>query len=319
MTRRVVALAGGVGGAKMAQGLLHAYDDVELAVIVNTADDFDIFGLRVSPDLDTVMYTLGEIANPATGWGIAGDTRNTLDGIGAYGVEIWFLIGDRDFATDILRTSWLREGSSLTEVTERLARGLGIQARILPMSNDPVATMVETPDGELAFQDYFVRRQQQDVVTGVRFEGIETASASVEAIAAIDEADLIVFCPSNPIVSIGPLLALDELRAAVEISAAPRVAVSPIVAGKALKGPADRMLSSLGHDPSAAGVAKILSPYIDGFVVDSQDRDSVDEIETLGLRCIALPTVMGGKDDRARLGREVIDFGWSLRPDAVPA
>src|SRR5262245_60269063 len=164
MTRRIVALAGGVGGAKMAQGLLHAYDDVELTVVVNTADDFEIYGLRVSPDLDTVMYTLGEIANSATGWGIAGDTRNTLDGIAAYGMEPWFLIGDRDFATDILRTAWLREGQTLTEVTARLSQGLGIPARIVPMSNEPVATMVLTPDGELAFQDYFVRRRQQDDV-----------------------------------------------------------------------------------------------------------------------------------------------------------
>lgn len=148
MTRRIVALAGGVGGAKMAQGLLHAYEDVELTVVVNTADDFELYGLRISPDLDTVMYTLGEIANPATGWGIEGDTRHTLDGIGAYGVEHWFLLGDRDFATHILRTAWLKDGATLTEVTTRLSDGLGVRARIVPMSNDPVATMVQTPDGE---------------------------------------------------------------------------------------------------------------------------------------------------------------------------
>src|SRR5690606_25993843 len=210
---RIVALAGGVGGAKMAQGLMHAIDDVELTVVVNTADDFELYGLRISPDLDTVMYTLGEIANPATGWGIAGDTRGTLDGIAAYGVETWFLIGDRDFATDILRTAWLREGQTLTEVTRRLSDGLGISARIVPMTDDPVATMVQTADGELAFQDYFVRRQQQDVVTGVRFAGIEQAVANQQAVDAIGRADLVVFCPSNPIVSIGPLLALPELRA----------------------------------------------------------------------------------------------------------
>src|SRR5687768_14403052 len=170
---RIVALAGGVGGAKMAQGLMHAFADVELTVVVNTADDFELFGLRISPDLDTVMYTLGGIANPATGWGIAGDTRGTLAGIAGYGVDTWFLVGDRDFATDILRTAWLREGQTLTEVTRRLADGLGIRARIVPMTNDPVATLVQTPEGELAFQDYFVRRQQQDTVTGVTFAGIE--------------------------------------------------------------------------------------------------------------------------------------------------
>jgi LPPG:FO 2-phospho-L-lactate transferase len=314
---RIVALAGGVGGAKMSQGLLHAFDDVELTVVVNTADDFELFGLRISPDLDTVMYTLGEIANPATGWGIAGDTRGTLDGIAAYGVETWFLIGDRDFATDILRTAWLREGQRLTEVTRRLSDGLGIEAKIVPMTDDPVATMVQTPDGELTFQDYFVRRQQQDVVTGVTFTGIEQASATQEALDAIESAELIVFCPSNPIVSIGPLLAIPELRAAVERSRAPRIAVSPIVAGKALKGPADKMLASLGYEASAASVASILRPLIDGYVLDERDADAIPAIESLGLPAQALQTIMGGRDDRARLGREVIEFGLSLRPGAV--
>jgi LPPG:FO 2-phospho-L-lactate transferase len=319
MTRRIVALAGGVGGAKMAQGLLHASDDVELTVVVNTADDFELYGLNISPDLDTVMYTLGGIANPATGWGIEGDTRHTLDGIRGYGVENWFLLGDRDFATHILRTMWLKEGATLTEVTRRLSDGLGIAARIVPMTNQTVATMVRTPDGELAFQDYFVRRHQEDDVTGVRFAGIERARATPEALDAVAKADLIVFAPSNPIVSIGPLLALDELRAAIEASGAPKVAVSPIIAGKALKGPADKMLTTLGHEPSALGVARILQPYIDGFVLDGQDRAAVPEIEALGLEARALETIMGDWDDRARLGREVIDFGWSLRADAVPA
>jgi LPPG:FO 2-phospho-L-lactate transferase len=316
---RIVALAGGVGGAKMAQGLLHAYDDVDLTVVVNTADDFELFGLRISPDLDTVMYTLGGIANPVTGWGIANDTRGTLDGIAAYGIDTWFLIGDRDFATDILRTAWLREGQTLAEVTRRLANGLGIRATIVPMTNDPVATMVQTPSGELAFQDYFVRRQQQDDVTGVRFAGIEHATATPEALEAIEAAELIVFCPSNPIVSIGPLLALPDLRAAVEASPAPRVAVSPIIAGKALKGPADRMLASLGYEASAVGVAAILRATIDGFVLDEQDAAAIPAVEALGVPARALQTIMGDSSDRARLGREVIDFGLSLRAEAVPA
>jgi len=317
MTRRIVALAGGVGGAKMAQGLLHAGDGIELTVVVNTADDFELYGLRISPDLDTVMYTLGEIANPATGWGIEGDTRYTLDGIGAYGVENWFLLGDRDFSTHILRTMWLKEGRTLTEVTQRLSDGLGISARIVPMSNDPVATMVQTPAGELTFQDYFVRRRQTDDVLGVRFAGIEQARATPEALDAIAIADTIVFAPSNPIVSIGPLLAVAELRAAIETRTAPRVAVSPIIAGKALKGPADKMLSTLGHEPSALGVATILQPFIDGYVLDRQDSAAIPAIEALGLRVRALDTIMGGKADRARLGREVLDFAGSLRADAV--
>ena len=317
--KRIVALAGGVGGAKMAQGLMHAYDDVDLTVIVNTADDFELFGLRISPDLDTVMYTLGEIANPVTGWGIAGDTHKTLDGIAAYGIETWFQVGDRDFATDILRSAWLREGQTLTEVTQRLSRGLGIAATIVPMTNESVATMVQTPDGELAFQDYFVRRQQQDEVTGVRFAGIEAAGATQEALDALGSAELIVFCPSNPIVSIGPLLAIPELRHAVEQSRVPRVAVSPIIQGKALKGPADRMLSSLGYDASAVGVAHMLQSSIDGYVLDEQDAGSLPAIEAMGMTARALQTIMGDKDDRARLGREVIEFGLSLRCETGPA
>jgi LPPG:FO 2-phospho-L-lactate transferase len=316
---RIVALTGGVGGAKMAQGLMHAFDDVDLTVIVNTADDFELYGLRISPDLDTVMYTLGEIANPVTGWGIAGDTRGTLNGIAAYGIDTWFLVGDRDFATDILRTAWMREGQTLTEVTRRLSHGLGIAANIVPMTNESVATMIQTPAGELTFHDYFVRRQQQDEVTGVRLAGIETAGATQEAMNAIGSAELIVFCPSNPIVSIGPLLAIPELRHAVEQSRAPRVAVSPIIQGKALKGPADRMLSSLGYDASAVGVAHILRSAIDGYVLDEQDADSLPAIEAMGLAARALQTIMGDKDDRARLGREVIGFGLSLRSNTRPA
>lgn len=319
MTRRIVVLAGGVGGAKMAQGLMHAYADVELTVIVNTADDFELYGLRISPDLDTVMYTLGGIANPATGWGIENDTRNTLDGIGAYGVENWFLLGDRDFATHILRTQWLQEGTSLDEVTKRLSHGLGIAARIVPMTNEPVATMVQTPQGQLAFQDYFVKRRQQDDVIGVTFAGIEDARATQGALDALASADLIVVAPSNPIVSIGPLLAVTELRAAIEARRVPKVAVSPIIAGKALKGPADKMLTTLGYEASAAGVARILQPFITGYVLDRQDADAIPQIEAMGIPARALETIMGGTDDRARLGREVIDFGWSLRTDAVPA
>ena len=319
MTRRIVVMAGGVGGAKMAEGLMHAYDDIELTVVVNTADDFPLFGLRISPDLDTVMYTLGGIANPATGWGIEGDTRHTLDGIGAYGVDTWFLLGDRDFSTHILRTMWINDGMTLTEVTQRLAGGLGIPAHILPMTNDPVATMIQTAQGELAFQDYFVRRRQEDEVLGVRFDGIEQARVPSAVGDAIEAADLIVFAPSNPIVSIGPLLAMRELRHVIESCGVPRVAMSPIIGGKALKGPADKMLTTLGHEPSALGVAKILQPFIDGFILDQQDRDIVPAVEALGIRARTLQTIMGNRADRARLGREVIDFGWSLRAESIPA
>jgi LPPG:FO 2-phospho-L-lactate transferase len=214
---------------------------------------------------------------------------------------------------------WLAEKATLTEVTRRLSDGLGIAARIVPMTDEPVATMVQTPAGELVFQDYFVRRHQEDDVLGVRFAGIEEAHATRDALDAIESADVIVFAPSNPIVSIGPLLTLTELKAAIEDSHAPKVAISPIVAGKALKGPADKMLTTLGHEPSAVGVARILQSVIDGFVIDARDGDAISDIEALGIPARAMQTVMGDRDDRSRLGREIIDFGWSLRTDAILA
>ncbi len=302
----VVALAGGVGGAKLAQGLAGIVGSPDLSIVVNTADDFDLWGLHISPDLDTVMYTLAGIANPVTGWGIVDDTHSTLKGIAAFGEDPWFLLGDRDFATHILRTQRLRRGERLTVATSELAQALGVNARLLPMTDDPVATMIHTEGMVLAFQDYFVARRQQDTVDAVSFAGIEDARPSPEVLAAIQEASIIVLCPSNPIVSIGPILAIPGLRDALLASDALRIAVSPIVGGKALKGPADRMLASLGFESSALGIARMYRDLIDVLVIDEIDRDLVDAIRSLGVDVLVTQTVMGARDDRERLAAEVL-------------
>jgi LPPG:FO 2-phospho-L-lactate transferase len=313
----ITTLAGGVGGARFADGLVQAAGADNVTVVVNTADDFELYGLRICPDLDTVLYTLGGIANPVLGWGIDGDTRATLDGIAAYGEEPWFQLGDRDFATHILRTAWLREGQTLGAVTDELRRRLGVQTAIIPMTDDPVGTTIETPAGWLAFQDYFVRRRQQDAVIGVSFVGIEEASPAEAALAAVREAELIMLAPSNPIVSIGPILAFPPFHRALSDRRAPAVAVSPIIGGRALKGPADRMMQTLGHEPTALGVARLYEGLIDGFVIDHIDADQGPEIEELGIAVFVTDAIMHDIADRGRLAREALTFGESLRVKAT--
>ena len=315
----IVALAGGVGGAKLAQGLYLALPPDSLNVIGNTADDFEHLGLRISPDLDTVLYTLAGMANPETGWGVAGDTFRALDLLGRYGGETWFLIGDLDFATHVRRTELLRAGHSLTDVAATLARGLGLRAALLPMCDEPVATVVETPAGPLAFQDYFVRRRHQDPISAVRFEGVERATLPAGVAAALREAEAIVLCPSNPIVSLGPILAVPGLRDALRAAPGARVAVSPIVGGRALKGPADRMLAGLGYDVSPVGVARLYADFLDGFVLDQVDAALAPQVAALGVRALVTQTVMGDAGDRRRLAEEVLAFSRQLdRPFPRP-
>jgi LPPG:FO 2-phospho-L-lactate transferase len=315
----IVALAGGVGGAKMAQGLQAALPPGDLTVVVNTADDFELYGLHISPDLDTVMYTLAGVADPVNGWGVAGDTRNTLEAIARYGQEPWFLLGDQDFATHILRTERLRTGMPLSVVTTHLSDALGIQTRIVPMTDDRVATLVETPAGTLEFQDYFVGRRQTDDVLGVDFAGIEEATAHSDALAAIREADAVVIAPSNPIVSVAPILATPGLREALVNTLAPIVAVSPIVGGHALKGPAAQMLTTLGHEVSALGVARLYVDVVDGFVIDEVDRELGPAIDLIGPRVLEAATVMGDEADRRRLAVEVLDFAAALARERAVA
>ena len=309
---KACALAGGVGGAKLSAGLQDALSPGDLSVIVNTADDFDPWGLRVCPDLDTVMYTLAGVANPETGWGLAGESFAFLEAVSGYGGDTWFKLGDRDLATHVLRTQKLRAGHTLTGVTAELSQALGIPGRILPMCNEKVSTLLKTPAGLLEFQEYFVRRRQRDEVIGVDLRGIEDARPTGAVLEALSGADVIVFCPSNPVVSLGPVLSVPGMREALAAAPAPKVAVSPIVGGRALKGPADRMLSSLGHEVSSAGVAALYEGILDGMVIDRTDEGQRGDIEALGMAVLATDAVMHDPPDRGRLAREVLEFGAGL-------
>jgi LPPG:FO 2-phospho-L-lactate transferase len=315
---RVVALAGGVGGAKLAHGLQAHLGD-RLTVVVNTGDDLELHGLLVMPDHDTVMYTLAGIANREFGWGIEGETFAAAEMLGRYGAPTWFRLGDRDLATHITRTSRLRTGEGLASVCLGLQRSLDVRAAVLPMSDDPVRTDVRTDDGWLEFQDYFVGRHQEPDVHEVRFRGADLASAAPGVVDAIDAAGAIVIAPSNPIVSVGPILAIDAIRAALD-GARERgvriVAVSGIVGGKALKGPADRMLASLGHESSALGVARIYAGLATDFVLDAVDADLEPSIAALGLRAHVTDTIMTDDAARARLAAECL--AWAAVPERAP-
>jgi LPPG:FO 2-phospho-L-lactate transferase len=307
--RRVVELAGGVGGAKLAEGLQAVLGD-RLTVVVNTADDTERHGLLVCPDHDTVLYTLAGLENPELGWGLAGDSWTVMGALERLGEEGWFRLGDLDLATHIVRTERLRTGARLTDVLRGLQRAVGIAARILPMTDEPVRTRVRTDDGWLDFQDYFVRLRQAPDVREVAFDGIEAARPTPEVAAAIEAASVIVIAPSNPIVSIGPILAvpgMSELLAAARAGGARVVAVSGIIGGKALKGPADRMLASLGHEATALGVARGYAGLIDTFVLDDVDAALAPAVEALGIRPVVTATIMTDDASRERLAAAVLD------------
>lgn len=306
VSKKVVALAGGVGGAKLAHGLAQVVPPDRLTIIVNTGDDFEHLGLHISPDVDTVMYTLAGIANPHTGWGVQDESWNMMAALARYGGPLWFQLGDRDLATHLLRTQWLREGYPYTWITKELARRLGIRCDILPMSEDFVRTMVQTDEGELAFQEYFVKKQWQPVVQSIRFAGIDAAAPTKEVVSAIRNADVIVFCPSNPLVSIDPILALPTLRRIIAASRAPKIGVSPIVGGQALKGPAAKLMAELGMEASALGVARHLQDVLTAFVIDTVDAGLQADIEALGLKVLVTGTVMLSHNDRAQLARDVL-------------
>ena len=313
---RVVELAGGVGGAKLADGLLAALG-AELTVIVNSGDDLSLHGLAIWPDHDTVTYTLAGLDDDERGWGLANETWTVMDRLAELGEATWFRLGDRDLATHLWRTDRLRAGARPTAVALELSRRMGIAATILPMTDDEVRTDVRTDDGWLEFQEYFVHRHQAPDVHEVRFRGAAGATATPEVLAALEAAELIVIAPSNPIVSVGPILAVDGIRAAVEAARrrwVPVVAVSGIVGGRALKGPADRMLASLGHEPSALGVARLYAELADGFVLDGLDAGLRPDIEALGMATLVTDTIMADDASRARVAAEVVAFGGSLQP-----
>lgn len=309
-----VALAGGVGGAKLALGLSRILAPDELLIAVNTGDDFDHLGMRICPDLDTVMYTLAGIANPETGWGIRDETWSFMDALERQKGETWFRIGDRDLQTHLTRTCQLDEGQTLSEVTAELARDLGVRHRIVPSTDAPVATTVRTDEGELPFQDYFVRRACRPRVTGFEFVGAAAAEPSpvlAEAFLAGDVESVIV-CPSNPYVSVGPMLAIPGLRRALEERSFPCVAVSPIVGGGALKGPAAKMMVELGIDPTPAAIADHYQGLIDGIVVDDADAAFAPTIGETGTAVLVTGTVMTDDCDKERLAAETIAFARDI-------
>ena len=302
---RITVLCGGVGAARFLAGLVRVVDPSDVTAIVNVGDDAEFHGLHVSPDVDTVLYTLAGLVNEEHGWGVAGDTWNVQAALARLGRDTWFQLGDADLATHIHRTALLREGLPLSTVTDRLARALGVRAQVLPASDGRQATMVRTDDGWLEFQEYFVRRRQRDTVREVRFDGSrEPAPGVLEAIAT---ADIVVIAPSNPIVSIGPLLALDGVRDALASTHAPVVAVSPIIGGEAVKGPAAAMLESLGHEVSATGVARIYADFLDVMVIDERDRALASAVAAAGPRVVVAPTLMSDAASREALARTVLE------------
>ncbi len=311
----IVTLAGGVGGARMAAGLAAALPAGALTVIVNTADDFEHLGLSISPDLDTVMYTLAGVENAEQGWGLRDETWQAMDALGRLGGETWFRLGDRDLATHLERTRRLRAGEPLSQVTAALCRALGIGARVLPMTDASVRTFVETDAGTLAFQDYFVRRRCEPRLKTVWLQGIAAAKAApaVEATLAGAAIEAIIIAPSNPFVSVAPITAVAEIGRALRERQAPCIAVSPIVGGKAIKGPAAKMMAELGVEVSALGIARHYLGLADGIVIDELDRTLADPIAALGLAVHVCDTIMRDAAGRRRLAEETLAFAATLR------
>ena len=304
--RHITCLAGGVGAARFLTGLREIIPERDLTVIVNTGDDDEFHGLHVSPDLDIICYTLAGIVDEKKGWGIQNETFNTLKQLKNYRNPTWFQIGDQDFATHIYRTQRLREGRTLTEATQQIAELLGLECRILPMSNSPVQTIVQTPKGRLKFQEYFVRDAFQPEVQAIEFEGIGDAEPTTEVTDAIKKADGIIICPSNPIVSIGPILSLKSVRTLLQARKKSTIAISPIVGGKTLKGPADQMMRTLGMEPSAYGVAHLYRDIAETIIIDRQDRGLKQRIEQLGMRCVITDTVMRTRRKKIQLAEAAI-------------
>jgi len=309
---KVTLLAGGTGGAKLAHGLQQVLPAGDLTVIVNVGDDTEPFGLLVCPDIDTIVYTLAGLADREQGWGVAGDTYTALAQLERYGESTWFWVGDADLATHVRRNHLMADGASLTEATAAMTSALGISSHIVPATDDRLRTCVQTDAGELDFQSYFVKRGQRDEVRAVRFDGAEAAKPSPAALEALAGAELVIVGPSNPIVSIGPILAIPGMREALVGSRAPRIGVSGIVAGKALRGPADRMLTSLGHESSALGVARLYEGLVERFVIDEADASLAPSIEALGMAVSILPTVMSSDEDRAGLARALVALGEGM-------
>ena len=314
----VIALCGGVGGAKLAFGLTRALAPDELSIVCNTGDDFEHLGLHVSPDIDTVVYTLADLSDRERGWGLAGETWNFMGQLRRLGGPDWFNLGDHDLAMHVERTRRLRAGESLSEITRTLSAALGIRHPLVPMSDDPVRTRVETEAGELGFQEYFVRERCGPVVRKVRFEGAERAHPSPGLTALLTRLDVaaVILCPSNPYLSIDPILAAPGVREGLLSLRAPIVAVSPIVGGEALKGPAAKLMRELGAEPSGLSVARHYRGLLNGLIIDHVDASEAEALQAEGLTPLVTGTVMQSDEDRIRLARETLAFAERLKAPA---
>lgn len=309
---KLTALAGGGGASKLLYGLSKSMPASDLSIIVNTGDDIQMHDLYISPDIDTVTYTLAGWANPVTGWGLVGDTFETLEKMRQEGRETWFQLGDYDLNTHRWRTAFLKMQLTLTQASLLIRTAYGVEAQILPMCDEPVPTMIETDRGLLHFQEYLVREQAEPVVRGIRFAGIEAARPTEKVLQAIAEADAIVVCPSNPLISIGPILAVPGMRDALRGRRERVLAVSPIVGGKSLKGPSDRMMAQLGYEVSATAVARLYADFVSTFVIDTEDAAQASEIEQLGMRVRVGQTVMRNDADKISLARQVLQWAGEL-------
>src|ERR1700751_266815 len=288
----ITTLAGGVGASKLLLGLYDVVDPQKLTIIVNTGDDIVLHGLKISPDLDIVTYTLAGVVDEKKGWGYRGETFHALKRLAAFGRPNWFNLGDRDLATHVHRTAMLAAGKSLTDAAESIRTALGVKSRILPMSDEPVPTTIESDEGPLHFQEYLVKRRAEPVVRGIHFEGADRARPAPGVLEVIGSADRIIICPSNPLISIGPIVTVPGIREALRARKKDVFAVCPIVGGKSLKGPSDKMLAQLGHASSAKGVAKLYYDFTGTFVIDPADKSQADVIRRLGMQVAIIPTVM---------------------------
>jgi LPPG:FO 2-phospho-L-lactate transferase len=305
---RITALAGGVGASKLLLGLYDVMEPADLTAIVNTGDDITMHGLKISPDLDIVTYTLANLIDPKKGWGFRGETFHLLKRLAVFGRITWFNLGDRDLATHIHRTAMLADGKTLTHAAESIRVALGVKAHILPMCNEPVPTIIESNEGALHFQEYLVKRRAEPIVKGIRFDGVDRAKPAPGVLEAIRSADRIVICPSNPLISIGPILAVKGIREALRARRENVVAVCPIVGGKSLKGPSDKMLAELGHEASAKSVAKLYADFTGTFVIDPVDKSQRAAIEAFGMNVAVIPTVMKTRGDKRKLARALLSL-----------
>ncbi|PYU00165.1 MAG: 2-phospho-L-lactate transferase [Acidobacteria bacterium] len=306
--QNITALAGGVGASKLLLGLYEVLEPEALTIIVNTGDDIVLHGLKISPDLDIVTYTLAGIVDPAKGWGIRGDTFHALKGLAGYGRADWFNLGDRDLATHIHRSALLEEGRRLSDAAESIRAALGVKARILPMSDNPVPTIIESDEGTLHFQKYLVKRRAEPIVKAIRFAGAESARAASGVLEAIREATRIIVCPSNPLISIGPILAVPGVREQLRARRTDVFAVCPIVGGKSLKGPSDKMLAQLGYEATALGVARLYNDFTGTLVIDPADKGRAAAITALGMKVAILPSVMKTQAQKRQLARALLEL-----------